>query len=74
MIQILFVDINSNLFVLLGFIRIIFDLFYDEDIIREEVFWKWKSEDKEEGHGISVLSLKTFFDWLSETDNDQAET
>ena len=48
----------------------IFDLLYDEDIINEAVFHKWKQEVKEEGHAISVLSLKAFFEWLSEVDND----
>ena len=53
---------------LTGFIRKIFDILYDEDIIRENVFYKWKDETREEGHAISVLSLKSFFDWLSESD------
>jgi hypothetical protein len=43
-------------------------MFYDEDIISEGVFWKWKNDPREEGHAISALSLKGFFDWLSEPD------
>jgi len=43
-------------------------MFYDEDIIRESVFWTWKKEAREEGHAISARSLKSFFDWLSEPD------
>ena len=43
-------------------------MFYDEDIISEGVFWKWQKEAREEGHAISTLSLKGFFDWLSEPD------
>lgn len=56
-----------------AFIRLLFDIFYDEDIISENVFWKWEKEGREEGHAISVLSLKSFFEWLSEPDpgNDQ---
>ncbi|RNA30881.1 eukaryotic translation initiation factor 4 gamma 1, partial [Brachionus plicatilis] len=55
------------------YIRVIFDLLYDEDLIREEVYFKWKNEDKEEGHAISVLSLKQFFEWLSDPDNENPE-
>jgi translation initiation factor 4G len=55
-----------------SFIRLIFDLLYDEDIINESVFYKWKTEVREEGHAISVLSLKAFFEWLSEVDAENA--
>ena len=51
-----------------AFIRVLFDMFYDEDIISEGVFWKWNQEAREEGHAFSALSLKGFFDWLSESD------
>ena len=59
---------DSNNFDEKGFIRVIFDMFFDEDIINEAVFWRWKSDVREEGHAISVLSLKAFFEWLSEAD------
>jgi hypothetical protein len=39
---------------------------YDEEIIREEVFLAWKNDEREEGHQISALALKAFFEWLSE--------
>ena len=52
----------------LGFIRVILDLLYDEDIINEIVFWAWKSDDREKGHALSVMSLKSFFEWLSEAE------
>jgi hypothetical protein len=45
-------------------------MFYDEDIISESVFWTWKKEAREEGHALSALSLKSFFDWLSEPEAD----
>ena len=48
----------------------LFDLLYDKDIIREDVFWKWKSEVREDDHAISALSLKGFYDSLNEADND----
>jgi hypothetical protein len=47
-----------------GFIRVLFDILYDENIIIEAVFWTWKWEAREEGHAISTLALKPFFDWL----------
>ena len=55
---------------ILGFIRVLFDLFYDEDIIREEVFWDWKENVKEEGHVISSFSLKGFYELLKEADTE----
>jgi len=64
-----------------GFIRVIFDLLYDEDIINEAVFWAWQSDNpwawksdvREDGHALSVLSLKAFFEWLSEVETDNHE-
>jgi len=47
--------------IIIGFIRVIFDMLYDEDIISEDVFRLWQNTDREEGHAISVLSLKAFF-------------
>ena len=49
-------------------------MFFDEDVISEAVFWKWKSDFREDGHAISALSLKAFFEWLSEADgvNDES--
>ncbi len=52
-----------------GFIRLIFDFLYDEDIVREDVFWQWKENVREEGHQICAFSLKGFYEWLSEADN-----
>ena len=54
-----------------GFIRLFFDMFYDEDIIREDVFLKWRKEGKEEGHGISELSLRSFFEWLEAPNEEE---
>ncbi|CAF0757292.1 unnamed protein product [Brachionus calyciflorus] len=53
-----------------GFIRIIFDLIYDEDIVCEDVFQAWRAEDREKDHGICTNSLRTFFDWLDVPYND----
>jgi hypothetical protein len=54
--------------IIIGFIRVIFDMLYDGDIISEDVFRLWQNTDREEGHAISVLSLKAFFEWLEETE------
>lgn len=43
-------------------------MLYDEDIISEDAFRCWQSTDREEGHGISVLSLKAFFEWLDDAE------
>ena len=43
-------------------------MLYDEDIISETVFWRWKSDVREESHAISLISLKTFFEWLAEAE------
>ena len=43
-------------------------MLYDEDIISEHAFCLWQTTDREEGHRISVLSLKAFFEWLDEAE------
>ena len=55
-----------------GVIRWLFDLLCDEEVIREDVFLKWRAEVREDGHIISVLSLKGFFEWLSEAEAETA--
>jgi hypothetical protein len=52
----------------IGFIRVIFDILYDEEIISEEAFRLWQNTDREEGHAIAVLSMKSFFEWLDEAE------
>lgn len=48
-----------------NFIPSVFRLLYDQSIINEDLFLKWKRDEREEGHAISVFSLKAFFEWLS---------
>jgi len=55
-----------------GFILVLFDMLFDEDIITEAIFWQWMKEPREEGHAISALSLKIFFEWLSEAENNES--
>jgi hypothetical protein len=39
----------------------------------EKVFYKWKDNERDEGHALSVLSLKSFYEWLSEPEPTEAE-
>jgi hypothetical protein len=39
----------------------------------EEVFYKWKDNERDEGHAISALSLKSFYEWLSEPEPAEGE-
>ena len=41
-------------------------MFYNEYVISENTFWQWKNNAREEGHKISVLSLKRFYFLLTE--------
>ncbi|XP_057191040.1 E3 ubiquitin/ISG15 ligase TRIM25-like [Triplophysa rosa] len=54
-------------------LRMFFDRFYDEDIIKDEVFFKWESsKDPAEwlGKGVALRSVTAFFTWLREADFD----
>jgi len=42
-----------------------FNIFYVEDIISNDTLWQWKNNAREDGHGISVISLRRFYGWLS---------
>lgn len=50
-----------------SFIRCLFDICYDEKIISESSFWKWKNDSTEDGHELSVLKLAGFYVWLTES-------
>lgn len=52
-------------------LRMFFDCLYDEDIIRDEVFFKWEScKDPAEmlGKGVALKSVTAFFSWLREAE------
>ena len=44
-----------------GTIRLIFDIFCEENVISEGMFWKWKKNSDQEEHMKSVRRLKDFF-------------
>ncbi|XP_056871011.1 eukaryotic translation initiation factor 4 gamma 3-like [Takifugu flavidus] len=43
-----------------GLLRMFFDVLWDEEVIEDETFFKWKSS------AVSVVSLHNFFTWLQE--------
>ena len=49
-----------------------FDALYDANLVRRDIFWKWKSGEKEgeeeAGYLTCLLSLREFFDALREVD------
>ncbi len=55
-----------------GVILVFFDMLFDGGIVREEVFWQWMKEPREEGHNTSALSLKVFFERLSDTNTTKS--
>ncbi|XP_072039724.1 eukaryotic translation initiation factor 4 gamma 1-like [Amphiura filiformis] len=58
-----------------GFLRIILDVLYDEDVISEETFYAWRnSTDPAElnGKGVALKSVKSFFAWLGEAEEETA--
>ncbi|XP_051984948.1 eukaryotic translation initiation factor 4 gamma 1a isoform X2 [Xyrauchen texanus] len=54
-------------------LRIFFDALYDEDVIKEETFYKWESsKDTAEqlGKGVALKSVTAFFTWLREAEDE----
>lgn len=54
-------------------LRMFFDTLYDEDVIKEEAFYKWESsKDPAEqlGKGVALKSVTAFFTWLREADDE----
>lgn len=57
-------------------LRMFFDALYDEDVIKEEPFYKWESsKDPAEqlGKGVALKSVTAFFTWLREAE-DESDT
>jgi hypothetical protein len=49
-----------------------FNVLYDEDVIAEDSFKKWRDSTDaaaSPGRGVALTSVKDFFQWLSSTDN-----
>nr|XP_057935680.1 eukaryotic translation initiation factor 4 gamma 1-like isoform X2 [Doryrhamphus excisus] len=52
-------------------LRMFFDTLYDEEVIREEAFYKWESSKdpaEEQGKGVALMSVTGFFTWLHQED------
>ncbi|KAM8839679.1 eukaryotic translation initiation factor 4 gamma 1-like isoform 3-T3 [Synchiropus picturatus] len=54
-------------------LRMFFDALYDEDVIKEDAFYKWEtSKDPAEqtGKGVALKSVTAFFTWLREAEEE----
>ncbi|XP_051966667.1 eukaryotic translation initiation factor 4 gamma 1-like isoform X2 [Xyrauchen texanus] len=54
-------------------LRMFFDVLYDEDVIKEDGFYKWESsKDAAEqlGKGVALKSVTAFFTWLREAEDE----
>lgn len=54
-------------------LRMFFDTLYDEDVIKEEAFYKWESSKdpaEQTGKGVALKSVTAFFTWLREAEDE----
>uniref|UniRef100_A0AAR2LZF3 Eukaryotic translation initiation factor 4 gamma, 1a n=1 Tax=Pygocentrus nattereri TaxID=42514 RepID=A0AAR2LZF3_PYGNA len=54
-------------------LRMLFDALYDEDVIKEEAFYKWESSKdpaEQVGKGVALKSVTGFFNWLREAEEE----
>ncbi|XP_054612711.1 eukaryotic translation initiation factor 4 gamma 1a isoform X2 [Dunckerocampus dactyliophorus] len=54
-------------------LRMFFDALYDDDIIKEEAFYKWESSKdsaEQSGKGVALKSVTTFFIWLRNAEEE----
>ncbi|XP_028988105.1 eukaryotic translation initiation factor 4 gamma 1a isoform X3 [Betta splendens] len=54
-------------------LRMFFDALYDEDVIKEEAFYKWESSKdpaEQMGKGVALKSVTAFFTWLREAEEE----
>ncbi|TST47713.1 Eukaryotic translation initiation factor 4 gamma 1 [Bagarius yarrelli] len=54
-------------------LRMFFDTLYDEDVIKEEAFYKWESSKdpaEQMGKGVALKSVTAFFVWLREAEDE----
>lgn len=57
----------------LDLLRMFFDTLYDEDMIKEEAFYKWESSKdpaEQQGKGVALKSVTAFFTWLREAEDE----
>ncbi|KAL8188114.1 UNVERIFIED_CONTAM: hypothetical protein K2H54_061808 [Gekko kuhli] len=54
-------------------LRMFFDTLYDEDVIKEEAFYKWESSKdpaEQQGKGVALKSVTAFYTWLREAEDE----
>ncbi|XP_043926345.1 eukaryotic translation initiation factor 4 gamma 1 [Protopterus annectens] len=54
-------------------LRMFFDALYDEDVIKEDAFYKWESskdQAEQQGKGVALKSVTAFFTWLREAEDE----
>uniref|UniRef100_A0A8C5PRB6 Eukaryotic translation initiation factor 4 gamma 1 n=1 Tax=Leptobrachium leishanense TaxID=445787 RepID=A0A8C5PRB6_9ANUR len=54
-------------------LRMFFDALYDEDVIKEDPFYKWESSKdpaEQQGKGVALKSVTAFFTWLREAEDE----
>ncbi|KAG7272924.1 hypothetical protein CRUP_002504 [Coryphaenoides rupestris] len=62
---------HASVIAALSLLRMFFDALYDDDVIKEEAFEKWgasKDPAEQQGKGVALKSVTTFFTWLREAD------
>ncbi|XP_016111957.1 eukaryotic translation initiation factor 4 gamma 1-like [Sinocyclocheilus grahami] len=54
-------------------LRMFFDVLYDEDVIKEDGFYRWESSKdpaEQQGKGVALKSVTAFFTWLREAEDE----
>ncbi|XP_044290315.1 eukaryotic translation initiation factor 4 gamma 1 isoform X2 [Varanus komodoensis] len=54
-------------------LRTFFDALYDEDVVKEEAFYKWESSKdtaEQQGKGVALKSVTGFYNWLREAEDE----
>ncbi|XP_026082833.1 eukaryotic translation initiation factor 4 gamma 1-like isoform X3 [Carassius auratus] len=54
-------------------LRMFFDVLYDEDVIKEDGFFRWESSKdpaEQQGKGVALKSVRAFFTWLREAEDE----
>ncbi|XP_030632672.1 alkaline phosphatase-like [Chanos chanos] len=54
-------------------LRMFLDVLYDEDVIKEEGFYKWESSKdpaEQQSKGVALKSVTAFFTWLREAEDE----
>ncbi len=57
----------------LGELHLLFEFFYDNDVISEEALFAWESCDNQaeaEGKGVAITSTTQFFSWLRQAEDE----